>query len=439
MRAPWKHLLAPALAASLTQCDFLTGPKAQEVVDMFIGFCSNDAPPTAVAYKNEGGPWTGVTLDVNGNATIKVTNKLGLAIVEDFGSDFSTEVIYGTVAELGSLVSGSCDVVRSGTKTLNGSVNTLSSGQFADISMAGTSTFVFAGGSSSFQLVGLPDDALDLVGVRSLNGVPDKVIVRRGLDLLNNATIPVLDFAATEAVAPASNTLTITGAGSDELFVDVIFLTAAGTQHFFFPPAIGQSTAIFGVPASLTLSTDIHTTSVFAAALSGTTARGLIFFNRDLANRTAVLGATVNTPSVSTVSTSPLRMRAELQSQADYNAVALIAFSQFSNGVQRDASVVVTSGYAGSTPAWDLEMPDLNSLSGFPDGANMVNGVATEWAVVATDATLTELLSERGEDGGSARFGLRTSSANALLVAGESNAVQASNRFRALRRLGFRR
>ena len=425
MRPSLRFAAIPALALTFTSCDSSTGPGTQALVDFVLGFCASDAP-AFVAYQNEGGAWTPVTLSTSSSTTIKVTSKLGIAIVNQFGSSFETEVVYGTTAELATVASNPSCGSSSGSKTLNGSVSGLTSGQFADITMSRISAFVFAGGATSFQLFGVPDGAQDLVAMRSTNGIPNRTIVRRALNLTTSATIPVLDFGAAEAVVPATNTLTISGHSPNDFnSVSIMFRTATGTETFFSAPSVGTTSAtIYGIPASLTLTTDMHQTDFFSAAAAGTSARGVIAFNRNLTDRSMALGAALNTPTITTFSTSPILMRAQFATQADYNSLASVQFEQVISSASRSFSVMMTSGYNGSTAiSWDLPMPNLTGVAGFPSGASLVSGT-TDWFVVGTDGSPAAFFGS-GTEGTLAHYALRGSSSGSFLLEENSSALRA--------------
>ena len=436
MRPSLKCAAIPALALTFTSCDSSTSPGTQALVDFVLGFCASDAP-SFVAYQNEGGAWTPVTLGASSSTTIKVTSKFGIAIVNQFGSNFETEVIYGTTAELAPVASNPSCGSSSGSKTLNGSVSGLTSGQFADITMSQISAFVFAGGATSFQLFGVPDGPQDLVAMRSTGGIPNRTIVRRALNLTNNSTMPVLDFGTTEAVAPATNTLTISGHSPNDFnSVSIMFNTATGTEVFFSAPSVGTTSAtIYGIPPSLTLSTDMHQTDFFSASSTGTSARGVVAFNRNLTDRSMTLGAALNTPTITTTSTSPVLMRAQFATQADYNSLVAVQFEQVISSVSRSFSVEMTSGYNGSTAtSWDLQMPNLTSVTGFPPGASLVSGT-TDWVVVGTDGSPSAFFGS-GTEGTSARYAFSGSSSGSFLVDENSSALRADrSRLSPFRRL----
>src|SRR5688500_1145734 len=100
MPSTLSKVLPPLLALSLFACKDSSGPSEQDLVDLVLAFCTEDAP-TFVAMQNEGGAWTRVTPGADGRLAISATDKLGLAFAVQQGSSFSTtEVVYATRAEL---------------------------------------------------------------------------------------------------------------------------------------------------------------------------------------------------------------------------------------------------------------------------------------------------------------------------------------------------
>ena len=85
-----------------------------------------------------------------------------------------------------------------------------------------------------FTLNNVANGALDLVAARSgfnqntLTQEIDRIIIRRGLNQANGSVIPVIDFGAVEAFAPASANVTVSNAGADQLIVQSLFNTATG-------------------------------------------------------------------------------------------------------------------------------------------------------------------------------------------------------------------
>jgi hypothetical protein len=216
------------------------------------------------------------------------------------------------------------------------------------------------------------------------------VIVRRGLNFTNGATIPVLAFTAAEAVAPASNTVSITGlVASESNFLDVYFQTptlfgAILRGHSLYGAAFFTSgtQAIYGVPSTLTQSGDLHSLDIYAEASDGSSYRGHKQFYRNPSDKTAALGASLSTPVVGSIATTPsVRLRATLSAQADYNSFVNVFYIQGNS--TRTASVTATAGYFGTVTNWVVDMPDLSGVTGFSSSFGLQSNQVTTWIMEA--------------------------------------------------------
>jgi hypothetical protein len=389
MRARWKNGIAVTVAFCLGGCSDSTSPGTQNLVDMILDFCASDVP-SFFAFQNDGGAWTKVAADANGSFSFKAADKLIVAFVHQTGADFSTEIIHTTNADL-QPVNGVACKEQLGAKSLNGTVAGVPAGNGAAITMGAATTFV-TGPTTAFQLTEVPTGLVDLVANRETFGTsaptPNGVIVRRGLNLVS--TIPVLDFNAPEAVAPAANVLTIGGLVSGESnTLSVYFTTATNTSHLLYIVSSFTSgtQTIYGVPTSLTATSDFHSLGIAASTSNGSATRGAIAWYRNPGDKTVTLGAALPTPAVNTVATTPyVRLRATLTKQDDYNALVAFFFTQISGNVTRDWAVWATAGYFGIAPTtWDLTMPDLSGVAGFP-AAGFQTGQNTFVSAEATNA-----------------------------------------------------
>src|SRR5438874_4779593 len=364
IRRPIRFAIPFAFAAGFG-CSDTTG--IDNLNQLVLDFCSGSDTPVLAAVKNEGQPWTRVTPDASGTIVFRASDRVGLAFVYQFGASTYTDVIYASVAELDPLANAACPE-QLGSKTLNGSVASVSGSAVADVSMASESA-ALSPQSTTFSLSGIPSVPLDLIASRSdlVGGVytPNRIIVRRSLNLLNGASIPVLDFGAAEALAPATNTVAIAGISpNDNSALSVDFSTATTTHNLYTHPSIsGSSQTIYGAPASLTQSGDLHILDVTAQSTTGSSYRVAQLHYQLPADKAMVLGATVNAPTVSTLSGAPaLLLETSLPSQSDYPWFATATHYQGA----RTIAVTVTADYLGGTPStWVMDIPDLSGVSGY--------------------------------------------------------------------------
>jgi hypothetical protein len=97
-----------------------------------------------------------------------------------------------------------------------------------------------------------------------------------------------------------------------------------------------------------------------------------------IGSRSAVLGPTLNSPTITTIGTSPnVRLRAQVGAQSAYSGtMSLIVRGATS---KNEVEVTVTSGYAGAaSSAWDVSVPDLTP-SGFNSAWGIQPGEQPTW------------------------------------------------------------
>lgn len=415
MRARWTRRLAPPiLAAAIAGCSD-SGGLGNNLADLVLDFCSGADTPVFVALQNEGQGWSRLTPDGSGTIAFRASNKVGLAFVYQTGaSSYFTDVLYTTRDELRPLANAACPE-GVGSKVLNGSVASVSGGAAADITMGDAYALVVPP-PSTFTLTALVSTPLDLVASRSdfVLGVyaPNRVIVRRSVNLTSGATIPALDFAANEALSPTATNATISGySANDNTTVAVDFSTATTPYHPLYYRANVPSSAqtVYGVPGTLTQAGDIHVLTVRALSASGNSYRVQEQYYRDPSDKVVSLGAALSAPVVTTLSSTPsLRLATSLPSQADYGSFGNVTHTQ----TGRTVSVTATAAYVGGTPAaWQLDVPDLSTVSGFSATAyGLQAGASTTTYAEAYSGTLATFFGSF-VDGGSLKFAGRLAGA----------------------------
>src|SRR5262249_49808307 len=136
----------------------------------------------------------------------------------------SLQVLYGTPTELASVGLNTPRICGSpGDKKLLGSVAGVDSTELAVI-RSGTGTLTVAHSDEDFALDHLADGPQDILASRATLVNPGeqlltKLILRHGVDLPDNGTLPRLDFGAPEAFAPVVANVTFTGDGVDGAFI----------------------------------------------------------------------------------------------------------------------------------------------------------------------------------------------------------------------------
>lgn len=336
-----------------------------------LPFCS-DAVPVWLAYQNEGYPWVRVT-PTGSSFIFNATEKLGIAYTSVLANPSSTvlEIYYADRSEHG----GKTDIDCLGTKSVTGSIANATSGQSARVVM-GNAIAQPTAASTNFTLAGIPDRALDLVAVKgtisSLAGSTtasiDKMIIRRGLNPAANSALPVLDFGAGEAFAPATTQLTVANQSTGDLTNVVNSLWSAtssyGLLHASQPTAM--PIALLSVPGAQLAGADMHELIVESYQSSFSTYRLTANYLGALADRTETMPALVSVPLYTIITTSPVRLRGQLPSQADYPTAGQFVYCTGNTNCERIIYVAATAMYLGGVPTtWDITIPDLTGVSGF--------------------------------------------------------------------------
>ncbi len=361
-----------------------------------LSYCAADAP-IWVAYQDGTGPWTRVTATGTNSYTFSVSStKAGIATVDTVGTGYDLNVTYATTTELNgfgnTLALGAC-----GTKTINGSVANVSNTQFANITLGYSSKFVIPITSSAFTLTNVASGPQDLFATRLTAATQrvDKIILRRGLDIANGGSLAVLDFNATEAFAPATANVLISGLGADTAVVATLFNGQRGSTFGIlstFADYIGSSGAVpfDAVPAAQLASGELQQLYAVAdAAGSSTSLRFSGVYFRAPTNLNVAFGPDLAAPTVTRdASGAYSRTRIVLGAQAEYNRFLTASYSQ--TAANRAASISATQNYMG-TSTWDLTLPNLSSVTGWSNTWGLLNGTGIDWNVSAIGGALYQL------------------------------------------------
>ena len=405
MRSRWMTaVVAPTLALTLS-CSDSTGPDP-ELERLILAFCSTELP-TWFAYQNEGGDWTRVQPTASNAFEFDATPRVAIALTQQFSNEFFTDVYYTTVDEIRPLSGIACTETL-GNKTVNGTVANVPVGSQASISLSGANDVVTPPASTSYTLSGVASNPQDLVAHREVVSgtsppTPNRVIIRRALDAVNNSSLSVLDFG-NEGQAAATHTATITGliAGQENYyFID--FSTASGTDHALYtsPTFTNSSQTLYGVPSGLTQTGDAHRLEFNADATNSY--RTVVHWTRIPGDKAFTLGPALSLPSVTKVSSTPYaRLRISLAAQSDYPSFVTAFFFQ---GATRQVNVTLTAAHVnGPVTTWANEIPDFTAAGGYPSGAGLQNNTSTDWFVEAYDGSLPAFVGGTPVDGATVKY-----------------------------------
>ena len=360
-------------------------------------FCFATAP-IWFAVQDGLASWARVTAGTNSDYKFAINSATGgVAYVTNLNGSFTLSIVYGTQAEL--IAQGTTICPGGTSKTLTGTFGGVAAGDQATVSMGGA--FATGSGNTSYTLNNVPAGLLDLIAsdaATTISGTTiatqvKKMIVRRNQNPANNATLPVLDFSATEAFTPGTATITLANGGSDVLASSSLYFTANGTAGAFATDISPSATRTFyGVPAAQQVAGDLHGITALSTVISGTTVnqvRSVTTYFKDLAAKTLTFGPVPNTATVTSVTGTPVvRLRSQWTVQSEYNKFFSFAYSQAVAATSRTISITMTNGYLGGNPtAIDHTMPDLSTVSGWDNNWGLRAGTVTTFSTTASGWT----------------------------------------------------
>lgn len=375
-------------------------------------FCDPDDLPAFFAYQDGTGAWqtvTGVTSGAGTRFTFNLTqgrgavmsvfpfsasavrNKLraridvasgrtnspGLSAVAE---GYQTYLLYGSTAELAQ---DGRDACAEETKTVNATVAGVAAGGYGIVSLGGT-TQIFNGATSTNPITfsEVPTGPVDLVASRTTPGnPPDKIIVFRNLNIPDGGALPsVIDFNGPAAIAPLTATATITGGAGDnlEIFTDLVTANTQAGLWFDLSPSQTATRPWSGLGPDNMVSGDFHGLVVFATPPNGSgDFRVALKYVGFVTNQNLALGPILSAPSTSPVAAGAYpRFRFQGTLAAEYNKGASVDVVG-PEGSGNIFSILATGAYltaVGNGLAYDLTMPDVAGLAGFPAASRLTAG-----------------------------------------------------------------
>jgi hypothetical protein len=389
--------VAFALAAtSVAACSDTTDPTTNgDTTPITVDLCASAAFGW-FAYQNQGGPWTQITPNSNGQLAFDATDKVSVAVSISFFGSSVTQIINASAAELDAVASGvSCDGLF-GDRTISGTIAGVTGEQFVRIT-AGESIESASPSDPNWILEDLPSTALDIVATRfntPFTQPASRAFVRRGV-VPQNGTTPALDFnSATESGALDVQTVTLAGGGSAMYFVGTTVITGNGTEHELGELdgfSSGSSFTYVSLPSNLRVATDQHILSAVASSVDGVLA--VDHYYKTPGAKTLTFGPMVPMPTITTAASTPyVRPRTQVASQAEYPTAIQVDFTESTGEISsRIIGIITTAAFAGGLPqTWDVTMPDM-SAAGFPSASGL-QGTDYHWNVTAHSTSTPGIL-----------------------------------------------
>ena len=345
-----------------------------------------------LAYQNDGAPWVRATSQ-GGRYSFAATDRLAIAwqtVAAGASSYLSVE--YLTADQAVATYGCRSSLTPAGVASVV--VRGFSLPMFAEVryGVGGMSTYT---PDTPFNLYVYQAATDDLVATRvEPPGIATRAIIRRAPSYANGASVSV-DFASAEAFALAEHALRWTG---PEAHVQVNFRTATGPgsepsgnvlQSIVSGPSGSgdgaRRTTLYSIPSSHTAPGDLHYLRL------GGNERSVELVYREARDRDLIFGPPANTPSFTTVATSPnRRIRATVTAQPEYDRRVSVLFVQRATGMANGhiIQMAATKEYLRGTPQiWSLTMPDLSIVDGFDRNAYPTAG-DYEWVLSASSQPL---------------------------------------------------
>lgn len=402
----------------LSGCDLTSPNEEQFPIDLALDFCADNVP-VWFAHQNQMSTETiRIFPDADGTFRFTATNRVIIGLVWQDGSDYHTEIISATNQELEAF-SGTACLEERGIKTVNGTVAGFGAGQIAVVGMNFASA-ALQSGNTSYSLTNLADRPLDLVASRqNVSGSArqaDRIVIRRTQNVVNNGTIPLIDFSQVggEVAQAATADATVSGILSGEVaYLQNKFFSQLETSHSLsFDESVANGTLPFAaVPTEQLAAGDYQDLILLSVNAAEGGVRGAETFFRAPLNRTLALGPELADPTVVVLPYMPyLRLGMDLPLQTSYDEAVSVAYRQHLQFSVTSVSLFTTLGYVRSTfGTWRLDIPALSGADGFQDAWGLRPDLPVEWTVTGFGGRSELLFGAKPEDGETVRYAVRQS------------------------------
>ena len=370
-------------------------PPPPPPISVTVAYCIQ---PAWVAFQDGDGAWTRAQPVLSGsNTTFRSEFSAGrgaITTLSRVGDNMTVlSVLYGTPAEL--VTAGDTNPRDCGpapAKTLLGTVAQLDTNETAFVS-ASFNSRVRVSVDRTFELKGLASGPRDLLATRTTrtdgSDVITRLLLRRGVDVPDSTTLPVLDFASAEAFAPAVANVSLDGLGAESAASGTRLLTERDelTVSLMIGPTTTVTRPYVALPESQLLAGDLQILSASVSAVTTGSARIATLYFRTPTGRTLTLGAPLIPPVFSTVASAPaLRLRAHFVPQSEYDRSAVVVYQQ---GTTTFVAISMTAAYAALTETgYDLVVPDLAGAVGFDSAWSLHPGATLLWSAGRIGGTL---------------------------------------------------
>lgn len=366
-------------------------PSTAGAGNVTVDFSTCDSRPIWFAFQDGTGAWTQILGSGDVYQFNIASSKGGTAWV-NAGSPY-LEVSFASQAEMAGAPISRCGVRPGPTKSVSGTIAGRSSGDVVYLGLGGGYANPEEGGpvtTNSFTLTGIRDGVHDLLAfLTNSTGLGERLIIRRDQSIVNNETLRTLDFLGTEAFAPASGAVTVTGAGAGTTGVshDMWYYTGPDCAEFqlYDQPNSGASFVMRGIPAAQQRATDVHVVGLY---FSGSWVYESF---HTLADRVIALPAPLPAPTITAPPGGHKRVQASLTLPSEYQAGISLYYS-YQGGPQRGFQGGPQRGFLKASFAWlggataTLAVPDFSAVSGWRSAWMPASSALVNWSFYALGA-----------------------------------------------------
>jgi hypothetical protein len=346
-------------------------------------YCATERIPIWFAYLDgNGGTWQRVQPAATGQFDFAVGQPtVGIASVYVDRGVTVTEVRYYDSSELTTAAAAECvDNPEAGTKSLTGTITGFTDAtESATISIGTAVSTSATDAARSFSMARVPSGVRDLIGVRGISSSNTtlRMLVIRGTNVANGATIGPLDLGAGASFIPATSSLIVTAPNDGPMSGSTSYATANGSVATLSIGAISSNVAVpyTGVPTARLDALDVQRITVEQTAGS-TLSRSIVRYIRGPAPVSVRMPADPATPTVTAIAgASYPRATVTGTIPAAFNRQVIVEWESVAGA--RRWLLGSTSAARSASLDFTLQMPDFSAVSGWTPAWQLTAG-ATE-------------------------------------------------------------
>ncbi len=284
-------------------------------------------------------------------------------------------------SELTAAAAAECvDNPEAGTKSLSGTIAGFTdASESATISIGGVVSTSATDAARGFSIARVPSGARDLIAVRGISSTNTtlRMLVIRGTNIANGATIGPLDLGAGASFIPATSSLTVTAPNDGPMTGSAIYSTANGSSATLSIGAISSTVAVpyAGVPAARLDALDVQRLTI-EQTVGSALSRSIVRYIRGPATVSVRMPADPATPIVTAIAAASYpRATATGTMPAAFNRQVVVEWESLAGA--RRWLLSSTSAARSASLDFTLRMPDFSDVAGWTPTWQLTAG-ATE-------------------------------------------------------------